>query len=194
MEFGPDDLVMVGIRWLASLFLPIITSVAILGIIAFGRRRRPHFRYWPALVVCLVPVPLVCWVIQSAATSKLTYTLTLLNSESSQVAESTYEKRFRVEVGRLDEAVRLAISKHKAPNVRFYASCLVSDILATNEHNSVIATTLSKVEGAPIIKTQFFGGNRLTDKFYIPGQVQPHLSVRDIVEQRLRDLRKMAQP
>src|ERR1017187_6969065 len=75
MEFGPDDLVMVGIRWLASLFLPIITSVAILGIIAFGRRRRPHFRYWPALFVCLVPVPLVCWVIQSAATSKLTYTL-----------------------------------------------------------------------------------------------------------------------
>ena len=61
------------------------------------------------------------------ATSELTYTLVLLGSESSQVAEHTYINRFKRQVNTLDAAVRLAISRHQEPNVRFYASCLVAD-------------------------------------------------------------------
>jgi hypothetical protein len=193
MEFGPDDLVMFGIRYWPSLVFSIIASAAVLGIISFARRRFPRFRRWPVLTLCLVPAPLICWVIYFAPTCKMAYTLTLLNSESSQVAERTYENRFRTEVGTLDAAVRIAVSKREAPNVRFYASCLVAEMLAAKD-DAVVAKTLSKVEDAPIIETQFFGGNRLTDGFYIPGHVQPQLSVRRIVEQRLESLRKTAHP
>ncbi|HWX19908.1 MAG TPA: hypothetical protein VN578_08390 [Candidatus Binatia bacterium] len=194
MEFGLDDLLMLGIRWLPSFFCSFIASAAILGLAAVGKRLRPRFAYWRALATYLAPVPLIFWVIHSASTTKLDYVLTLLNSESSQVAERAYESRFGAEVSTLDEAVRLAVSGCEAPNVRFYASCLVADILVTNKSQSATAQALSKVDRAPTIKTQFFGGNRLTDRFYTPGHVQPQLSVRNIVEQRLQDLRKATQP
>jgi hypothetical protein len=193
MEFGPDDLVMLGLRYLPSLLSSIIVCAAILGIIGLARRRFPKFRHWPALSLCVLATPLICWLIYLASTCKLAYTLTLLNSESSQVAERTYENRFRMEVGTLGAAVRIAVSKREAPNVRFYASCLVADMLAAKD-GGVVAKTLANVDGAPMIETQFFGGNRLTDAFYVPGHMQPQLSVRTIVEKRLESLREAAQP
>jgi len=193
MEFGPDDLVMLTTRWLLGLFLSVVATIAILGLVVLARRRYPQFAYWRIIAVCLALAPLAWWIIHSASRARLDYTLTLLNSESSQVAEHTYYGQFMREVGTLDKAVHLAVDKREAPNVRFYASCLVADFLATNKDDSLVANTLSEVDAAPIIETQFFGGNGLTDKFYIPGHPQPRLTVRGIVKQRIQDIRQTTQ-
>ncbi len=189
MNFGPDDFVELCIRYLPGLAFSIIISIAILVVVNLAKRRRPQFAYWSVLKLYATPAPLVCWAIYFTSTVELNYTLTLLGSESSQVAERAYENRFRAEVVTLDKAVSLAVAKHEEPNIRFYASCLVADLLATKD-DYVIAQTLNKVDGAPIIETEFFDGNRLTEKFYVPGRAQPQLSVRKIVEQRLQDIHK----
>jgi hypothetical protein len=134
---------------------------------------------------------LVCWVVYFMATCELTYTLVLLGSESSQVAERTYVNRFKRQVNTLDGAVRLAVNRHQEPNVRFYASCLIADMLATNDAS--VAAVFKRIENADLIETQFFDGNRLTDGFYVPGHAQVHLPVRDIVERRLHVLRTATQ-
>jgi hypothetical protein len=193
MDFGPDDFVMLTARWLSGLSFAVVASFATFGAVMLGRRRFPRFGRWRIVAIFLVPLPLAWWAIHSASSGELNYTLTLLNSESSQVAERAYEGQFKAEVASLDGALRLAVSKREAPNVRFYASCLVADFLATNKDDSSVARILSKVDGAPLIETQFFGGNSLTKGFYIPGHLQPELTVRQIVEQRMRELRTTAQ-
>ena len=114
--------------------------------------------------------------------------LTLLDTESAGVAEIAYEERFKREVKTLDEAVRLAVNKHRAPNVRFYAACLVAERLFISDE-LVVTDTLKRVDVAPMIDAQFIGGNRLTARFYAQGRAQPHLTVRQVIEQRLLDLR-----
>jgi hypothetical protein len=188
MEFGPEDIVEFGLYYLPSLVLAAATSVAILAAIIFGRRLRPIFAHLTGFGVCLVTGPLVSWVIYFVSTSEFTSTLVLLNSESSEVAEWSYFSRFKPQVATLDTAVGLAVDEGQEPNVRFYASCLIAEMLATND-DAVSVKVLNEVKGAPIIGTQFFGGNALTDKFYVPGHDQVHLPVQDIVERRLRELR-----
>ena len=127
MEFGPEDLVEFGRYYLASLLSSLVVCFAMLVVALLAARLRPGCRPLRVLGVCLVPLPLVCWIVYFMATSELTYTLVLVGSESSQVAERTYINRFKRQVNTLDAAVRLAISRHQEPNVRFYASCLVAD-------------------------------------------------------------------
>jgi hypothetical protein len=115
--------------------------------------------------------------------------LILLDSESSEAAESAYVNRFRMQVKTVETAVRLATNKHQAPNVRFYASCLIADMVAAKD-DTAVSMVLEEVEGAPVIETQFFGGNRLTEIFYVPGHLQVQLPVRDIVEKRLQQVRQ----
>jgi hypothetical protein len=191
MEFGPEDMVEFGRYYLPSLLCSLVACVAMFVLTVLAVRLRPGCRSLKVLGVCLVPVPLICWILYFNATSELTYTLVLLGSESSQVAERTYVNRFKRQVNTLDSAVRLAVSRHQEPNVRFYASCLVADMLATNQ--TAAKTVFKRVENADTIDTQFFDGNGLTDGFYVPGHAQVHLSVRDIVEQRLHLLRTAGQ-
>ena len=193
MEFGPEDLFEFGRYYLPSLIVAGATTVAILVALIFGRRFRAKSARHAVLTACLVVAPLVCWTIYFAATAGLTSTLILLGSESSEVAERAYFNRFGKQVNSVDAAVRLAVNKHQESNVRFYASCLVADMLATND-DATAASVLKKVESAPIIETEFFGGNGLTEKFYIPGRAQVHLPVRDIIEQRLREHRQATPP
>jgi hypothetical protein len=188
MEFGPDDLVMFGLHYMPSLILAVVMSTAVVVAIYFAKRLSPKFDRLAPLGTCLLAAPLVFWLIYVVATSSFTSTLILLDSESSKAAENTYDNSFKKQVVTVDAAVRLAVSKHQAPNVRFYASCLIADMLVTNDNTTVIKV-LKKVENSPIIKTEFFDGNKLTDSFYIPGHAQPSLTVQEIVERRLRELR-----
>src|SRR5258708_6028920 len=159
MEFGPEDLLEFCRYYLASLLCSLVVCVAILVVTLLIARLRPDRRSLRVFGVCLVPLPLVCWVVYFMATSELAYTLVLLGSESSQVAERTYVNRFKRQVNTLDAAVRLAVSKHQEPNVRFYASCLVADMLATND-NAAAEAVFKRIENADTIRTQFFDGNR----------------------------------
>jgi hypothetical protein len=188
MEFGPEDLLEFGLYYLPSLVwsglacaVTFITGVLIV-------RRRPVRRRVGNVVVCLAAVPLVCWVVYFACTSELTYTLVSLGSESSQFAERTYFTRFKAQVTTLDPAVRLAVSRHQEPNVRFYACCLIADMLQTN-NSAAAEAVLKRVENAGVIQTQFFGGNSLTEGLYVPGHAQVELPAREIVERRIRMLR-----
>ncbi len=190
MEFGPDDLVMFGLYYVPSLGLALLAALLLLIAPLIGKRLRPGFVHWPVLFFC-VPVPLIWFVFHLVATCGFARTLVLLNSESSQVAERTYDNSFRWQVKTVDEAVRLAVGRCQPPNVRFYASCLIADMLATDDVGEA-AKVLERVETAPAIGTQFFGGNRLTEKFYVPGHEQVHLAVGDIIERRLEDIRKGA--
>src|SRR5438874_7201694 len=112
-------------RYLMSFSCAVVISIAIALALTKARQRFSK-RYRVALILCLVLLPLAAWVVYFGLTSRSAYTLTLLNSESAQVAESTYYGRFKAEVKTLRSALRLAISEHEAPNVRFYASCLIA--------------------------------------------------------------------
>src|SRR5882672_5595699 len=187
MEFGPEDLLEFGRYYLPSLICSLVACVVIFMASMLPTRFRPSSGFRRIFGVCLVPLPPVCWLIYFIVTSDLTYTLVLLGSESSAVAERTYVNRLRKQVNTLDAAVRLAVNKHQEPNVRFYASCLIADMLVTND-GAMTEAVFKKVENAEEIQTEFFDGNRLTDGFYVPGHAQVHLPVRDIVERRLRAL------
>jgi hypothetical protein len=188
MEFGPEDLLEFGRYYLPSLLWSVLTCAVIFTAGVLLVRRRPERRRVGTVVVCSATLPLVCWAVYFACTSELTYTLVLLGSESSQVAERTYVGRFKVEVTTVDRAVRLAVSRHQEPNVRFYACCLIADMLQTNNSAGAEAV-LKRVEDADVIQTQFFGGNTLTEGFYVPGHAQVGLPAREIVERRMRMLR-----
>src|SRR5579863_237946 len=185
MECGPDDLVMLGIRLLRSLPLVVIIYSAIAVGIVLGVRRWPKLASQKMPFAILILLPIVCWMIYSLANLELDYTLTLLNSESSQVAEHTYDNRFKRQVKTIEQAIALAVNGNEAPNVRFYASCLVADMLVSNDE-PFVTKVLKETENAPLIETQFFGGNRLTAGFYVPGHDQVHIYPSDLIRQRLR--------
>ena len=189
IEFGPDDLIMSVIHYLPSLVFAVIASLIVIGAIVVIKRQWPKSNCRKNLGLCLVPIPMICWVIYFGSTLGFTETSILLNSESAQVAEKIYETRFKKQINTLDSAVCLAVDKRQAPNVRFYASCLIADMLATND-DTVVVKVSKTVENAPTIETQFIGGNELTDEFVIQGHVQPPLSVRGIIEKRLLDIRQ----
>jgi hypothetical protein len=192
MEFGPEDLLEFGRYYLSSLLWSVFACVVVLIAGVLVVRLRPERPRLGTVMVCLAAVPLVGWVVYFAATSKLTYTLVLLGSESSGVAERTYFTRLKEQVTTLDRAVRLAVTRRNEPNVRFYACCLIADMLQTNT-SAAAEAVLKRVENADAIQTQFFGGNRLTDGFYVPGHAQVDLPVREIVERRIRMLRNGSQ-
>ena len=188
MEFGPEDLLEFGLRYLPSLVWSVLTFAAILTAGVLVVRRRPDRRRVGNVMACLAAVPLVCWVVYFACTSELTYTLVSLGSESSGFAERIYFTRFKAQVTTLDRAVRLAVSRHQEPNVRFYACCLIADSLQTN-NSAAAEAVLKRLENADVIQTQFFGGNSLTEGLYVAGHAQVELSPREIVERRIRMLR-----
>jgi hypothetical protein len=190
MLFGPDDLVIFGVHYLPSLALTATVAILIFAVIVRAKRLIPTVGRLPSLAPYLTLIPLIVWIMYFCFTCQSTATLVLLGSESAGVAEIVYTNRFRNE-RTLEDAVRLCIDKHQPPNVRFYAACLVADNLATNKEKSELEI-LQRIDKAPTIETQFIGGNGLTEKFYVPGHAQPHLTAREIVEQRLQDIRRNA--
>lgn len=185
MGYGPEDLVALFIRYIPSAIVCVLASVAIGFGIIFTKRLRLGLGYYGLLAAL---TPLLCWIVYFVTTSEMAITLTLLDSESAQVAERAYNSRFKALVTTPEQAIRLAADKHQPPNVRFYASCLLAEMLAT-EDAARVEKTLNGLESAPLIETQFIGENDLTGGFYVSGHEQPRLSVRGIVERRLSDFR-----
>ena len=60
--------------------------------------------------------------------------------------------------------------------------------------DSELEDLLKRTDNAPVIQTQFIGGNSLTAEFYFPGRSQPRISIREIVQRRLQHLRSNQQP
>jgi hypothetical protein len=187
-----DDMVMLSLYYLPSLLFAIAASVMMLVILLVAKSLRQKWDRWTAWIWCLLPVPVICWCFYVTFTVQFASTLILLDSESAQTAENAYDYRFKSQVKTLDGAVRLAVNTQQSPSVRFYASCLVADLLATN-NDVAVSNVLRRVEKAPVIDTDFFGGNRLTRDFYIPGRAQAHLYPSEIIEQRLENLRQSKQ-
>src|SRR5438309_494324 len=127
MLLGPDDIVELGINYLPSFLIAILFCIGTWLVLIRVRRHPLNFKQWSLVDICLVTTPAIAWIIYFGLTLNCAVTLTLLDSESAGVAEIAYEERFKREVKTLDEAVRLAVNKHRAPNVRFYAACLVAE-------------------------------------------------------------------
>ncbi|MBW8865166.1 MAG: hypothetical protein JF609_09650 [Verrucomicrobia bacterium] len=183
-QIGPDDFVMVCLHYLPSLIGAIFVCFTISSIFIFFAFKRPHKKAAVLAISVLAILPLLLWMAYVISSRNLTTTLVLLDSEDAQTAERTYNKGFKTEVNTLENAVELAIDSHNPPNVRFYASCLIADMLSANT-NLDQGVLFNKVGGAPIIETQFIGGNSLTDEFVTPGHQQARLSVRELIERRL---------
>jgi len=187
MEFGPDDMVDLGMRYVHGLVFSVVASFVLF--FAFTQvRHRLKGGSGSRLGAFLFFSPLVCWTLYFSATFRLNYTLSMLGSESSGAAEWAYENRFVSEVHTVRAAEHLATSAREEPNVRFYAACRIADLLSTNNDASV-NEVLQTLSAGPIITTEFFDGNSLTQGLYVPGHEQVQLSVRDIVERRLRLIR-----
>lgn len=188
MTLGPEDVVELCIHYATSVFLLIGATLAGFLIAKSIGRRRSDSVIWSAARIPVLMAPLLCWTIYISATFELNYTLIMLGSESSKAAEWTYDNRLKQQVGSLRLAVHLAMSRRQEPNVRFYAACLIADMLCTNDYKTV-NTTLEQLGNGAEIRTEFFGGNRLTEGFYVPGHDQVQLSPREIVQRRLQLLR-----
>jgi len=184
---GPDDWLMYWLHYVPSLIVVVSTACAMLVGAWLARHYRKRIVY--RTVLCLTVVSIVCWIVYFLSTSTMTCILVSLNSEDARLAESTYDDGLKKEVSTVNAAVRLVMDRHQAPNVRFYASCLIADMLATNSDASV-AKVLEMVQDAPKIEPEFIGGNRLTSDFMVPGYAPPQLAVREIIQRRLDLLRR----
>ncbi|HUE36009.1 MAG TPA: hypothetical protein VMO20_01360, partial [Candidatus Acidoferrum sp.] len=177
MEFGPEDLLDLGLYYLPSLIVTIAISITIFWAVIFLKRPSSEFSNRLALAILSVLVVMFFWSVYVVSTSRLAGTLVMLDSESSDTAEHIYDTQFRTDVSTVDEAARLAVNGHQAGSVRFYASCLIADMLVTND-DVTVKEVLNRLDGSPVIETEFFGGNSLTEPFYIPGHEQPELTAR----------------
>jgi hypothetical protein len=187
MTMGPEDLVALGLHYLPSLLLALVLAVGALTAIArTGRMITRPLPRWLRVFAPLVPIGV--WIVYLTVTLKLTTTLTLLDSESAGVAELVYQRDLKPSGLTVKNALRLTRDHHLPPNVRFYAACFIADMMATNSDAEVEAV-LQLADRAPAIDAQFIGSNSLTEDFHVPGRAQPHLSVRQVVERRLRHLR-----
>jgi hypothetical protein len=192
LNLGLDDLLMFAVYYLRSFVVAGLAMIVLLVASFFVRRLSSGHSSSAMCLLWVSALPIVCWVVYFCLTCSFTKTLIILNSESDDAAEMAYERLFKRQVTTVDRAVDLAIDTGEAPNVRFYAACLVADLL-TNASSNEVDRVLIRVENAPRIEPGFMGGNRLTDQFYIPGHVPPSLSVKTIVTTRLevfRNLRK----
>jgi hypothetical protein len=192
MLVGPEDYLEVFISYGNSFLLTAVVSVALWIAVRYMQRGSNRSRFWTDFGICVVAIPAVCWIMYFTITIPFNSTLIFLDSESSNLAEYVYENNFKKEVSTLDAAVRLAVDYRQFPSVRFYASCLIAEMLTTN-NEQVLTKVLKEVEGAPLIETQFIGGNRLTTDFYIPGHDQVHIYPGDVIQRRLRSLRQRKQ-
>lgn len=179
---GPDDWVMFCMYYIPSLVIAISTAC----VMSAGAWLARHFHkpIGCRTALCLAVVAVVCWPVYFASTSKMATILVSLNSEDARLAETVYEDDFKKEVSTVGKAVRLATDTHQAPNVRFYASCLIADLLATNS-DADVTETLAMVKNAPTIEPQIIGGNSLTSEFMVPGHAPPRLFVGEIIRRRL---------
>lgn len=188
MGIGPEDILQLGIRYLPSLALSITLSVALWFATKYLRRPRSESVSAGLVRLFLACAPVICWFVYAFSTYQLSYTLVMLGSESSNAAQWAYENRFKQQVHTVRDAVRLATDTREEPNVRFYAACRIADMVSTND-DIAVNKVLQDLRNGAIITTQFFGGNSLTEGFYVPGHEQVELAPGDIVERRLRLLR-----
>ncbi|HEY1799874.1 MAG TPA: hypothetical protein VGG46_02975 [Terriglobales bacterium] len=175
--------------YLPSLLLTILLSVCLSTLFVVLKWYQGSFSCRKAIGALSIPLPFICWVIYFVFSVHFTKTLVLLNSESAGIAEETYNTSFKEEVKTVNRAMGLVFDKGEAPNVRFYASCLIADMMA-NSNGAEVTQILQKVEDAPIIEPEFIGGNSLTAEFFTPAQALSPLTVRDVIETRLRNIRQ----
>jgi hypothetical protein len=192
MEAGPEDIVTFVWYYVPSLLWCVLAVAGISASAAFLTRRRPDLTRRRLILLRVAPLPLVCWVIYFATTAQFSFTLALLSSESSHVAEHAYFARFKAQVTTLGRAIRLVTRKEPDTNIRFYACCLIADMIQTND-DAVVEGVLQKIQNSDLVKTGFFGGNRLTEGFYIPGRGQVELPPDEIVRRRIHMLRAGSQ-
>jgi hypothetical protein len=147
------------------------------------RRTRPLKR---SLILVAVMPGLACCV-YLLATARWTLTVLSLDAEDPRTEEYAYRVLFKV--NDLQRAVHLAIDGSQWDNVRFYAACRVAQILASNTGLSR-HDTLAGLDAAAPIKPTFFGTNSITCHFFIPGFSYGPFTVREIVEQQLREIDK----
>ncbi len=188
MEFGPEDLVALGMHYLIGLAGASCVSAIIVAAVLLTKRIS-HRTVTVRLTALLALAPLVFWAVYVVGTLGEHKTRVLLDSESDGVAELVYNRDFKHQVTTLDKAISLAVDKHQPPGVRFYASCLVADLSSTNDE-TFVSNLLSRLDSAPAFETRFFGGNTMTTPFYTSGHAQPRLSVREIVSRRWHDLHR----
>jgi hypothetical protein len=159
MEFGPDDLVELAFYYLPGLIFAVVLSITIFAMGLFAKRLQAKLNLSMTKRVLFAFMPLVCWIFYCTLTFNFAVTLVSLNSESAGLAEHTYQTTFKEQVNTLDKALALAVNKRQPGDVRFYASCLLAEML-TNCSDAKISAVLQEVDGAREIDTEFLGMGR----------------------------------
>ena len=155
--------------------------VIIFAFIAKERRKQLS-----VLTYCVFVVPLVIWVIYFRDTAKQAFAITSFDSENNIYAEFVYNTYFDTD---LEQTVQLVNDKSQSGNVRFYASCRIADILATNGASKTdVLQGIANIAG---FRTGFGGTNDLTCGFFTPNYAEGPFTVREIIERRLRLKEKM---
>ncbi len=183
-QIGMDDWMAFAFRYWPDLLLAVLA----IGISVFlWTTRRPDGHRLRAAVAIILVATVICG-IHVAFTARRNLTLTLLGAEDDRVAEAAYQN-FSKQTS-LKDAIGLLRDKREDSNVRFYAACLVSKILATNGETTV-AQVLKEVQDAPEIKPQFFGTNSVNKKFVY---LENPISVQSVIGQQLDSVQKSERP
>jgi len=183
VKIPPDELWALG----AYYFVSFISSMMIIGVMIFlfrQLRRRSGKALSAGFGVFLILLPIPVWLVYVITTIGDAYAVTSLDTEDDSVAERVYYSNFNVD---LKSAIKLAVNGKQSGNVRFYASCRIADLLATNSE-AMKAFALEKIASAPRFQTGFFNTNGLTCGFFVPNYAEGPFAVEEIVEKRLSKL------
>jgi hypothetical protein len=138
----------------------------------------------------LAAIPFLGWTWYLVASAHYAFLVTSLDTEDDISAERIYRTYFDLD---LDRVVKIAADNSEAGNVRFYASCRIADLIATNRAR-LRRSILEKTSSASPFKTGFFRTNSLTSGFITPGYQEGPFTVNGIVERRLRLLSRNVDP
>jgi hypothetical protein len=167
-----------------SFLILVALCFLVTGALILANRRKKKRPPWGLIARSLL-ILLISWLTYFGSTLGTNLTLSCLDSENNRLAATVYETCFKID---LDQAIKLAKSEHESGNVRFYACCRISDILATKS-NPVIKTVLDQVENIEPFTTGFGGTNFLTPGFFVPNHAEGPFQVREIIEWRLKSLK-----
>jgi hypothetical protein len=182
-QVGIDDWVALACRYWADICLIIIAA----GVtIFFWIAKRNHEQRFMIAALILLVMVVIC-AAHIAFTANRNLTLTLLAAEDDRVAEAAYQD-FSKQTS-LEGTINLLLNSHEDSNVRFYAACLASDKLATNDKQTV-TRVMKHIQDAPYIRPRFFGTNSVNKQFFY---LTSPISAPSLIEQRLEAIRSSSQ-
>jgi hypothetical protein len=177
-----DELWALGSYYLPSLACcTLVALAALISGVLISKWHRTSKHVARKISYLVAGVALVIWLVYFATTLRSAYAITSLDTEDDRRAERVYMTIFDID---LKDAIKIAVDQGVSGNVRFYASCRIADLVASNSDYPKLEL-LKSITNAPPFETGFFGTNRLTADVFRPNYQEGPFTVAGVIAKRL---------